>query len=315
MGSEVARASKMAAVVIPLSHDTVYTPEQETSFRHVRRHLSRHDIYVAVPESQRGIYPGFIRKPFPDRFFGSPQAFGALLLTRDFYRAFLDYECVLLYHLDSLVFSDCLQEWCAAGYDYIAPPFLISPDTTHITEEKVGNGGFSLRRVRSFLRVLESKRYFVDPEEYWRKFAARNGRFTRFVNTPRRYLKKLLFLNDIHWHVRMALQGGVHEDRFWAEYATHYDPDFRIAPVDVAMRFAFEAEPRRSFDRVGRQLPFGAHRWQKFDREFYEPFLVKDDPIWRPASVTAAGWEDASIRPERSAVRPFACSMSEHASD
>jgi hypothetical protein len=275
----------MAAVVIPLSHDTVYTPDQEISFRHVRRHLSRYDIYVVVPESQRGVYPGFIRKPFADRFFGSPEAFGALLLTRDFYRAFLGYECILLYHLDSLVFSDRLQEWCAAGYDYIAPPWLISPDTPHITEEKVGNGGFSLRRVRSFLRVLESRRYFVEPAEYWHKFAARSGRLTRLVNSPRRYLKKLIFLNDIHWHVRMALKGGVHEDRFWAEYATHYDSDFRIAPVDVAMRFAFEAEPRRSFDRIGRQPPFGAHRWQKFDRAFYEPFLLKEGPIWRPASV------------------------------
>jgi len=81
------------------------------------------------------------------------------------------------------------------------------------------------------------------------------------------------------------------------------------------MRFAFEAEPRRSFHRVGRQLPFGAHRWQKFDREFYEPFLVKDDPVLKPISVTAAGWEGASISAKRSAVRQFACSFSEQASD
>ena len=113
----------------------------------------------------------------------------------------------------------------------------------------------------------------------------------------------------------MALRGGVHEDRFWAEYATHYDPDFRIAPVDVAMRFAFEAEPRRSFDRVGRQLPFGAHRWQKFDREFYEPFLVKDEPVWKPTSGMASGSECASVSAKRSAVRQFACSFSEQARD
>jgi hypothetical protein len=40
------------------------------------------------------------------------------------------------------------------------------------------------------------------------------------------------------------------------------------------MRFAFEAEPRKCFERIGRQMPFGAHRWQKFDREFYEPYLL-----------------------------------------
>jgi hypothetical protein len=43
----------------------------------------------------------------------------------------------------------------------------------------------------------------------------------------------------------------------------------------VALRFAFEAEPRRCFERIGRQMPFGAHRWQKFDRAFYEPSLLR----------------------------------------
>jgi hypothetical protein len=80
--------------------------------------------------------------------------------------------------------------------------------------------------------------------------------------------------NDVHWHIRWAIRGDVHEDRFWAEYAQHYDPEFKIAPVDVALRFAFEAEPRRSFERLGGQLPFGAHRWQKFDRQFYQPHLL-----------------------------------------
>lgn len=265
------------AVVITLSHRTDYTPDEELSFRHARHYLNRYDKYVLMPESHRADYAGLIPKRFPDRFFGSARAHGSLLLSPRFYRAFLGYEFVLIYHLDALVFSDQLARWCAAGYDYIGAPWLLSPDTPQITEQKVGNGGFSLRRVRSFLRVLESRRYFVDPEEYWQQYAARTGGLRRLVNTPRRYLKRLLPFNDVHWHIRWALRGDVHEDRFWSEYATHYDPDFRIAPVDEAMRFAFEAEPRKCFERIGRQMPFGAHRWQKFDRAFYEPYLLRDE--------------------------------------
>jgi hypothetical protein len=266
------------AVVITLSHRTSYTPDEEVSFRHVRRYLGSYDTYVLIPESHQALYPGLLPKRFPDRFFGSPRAHGALLLSEQFYRAFLDYEFVLIYHLDALVFSDRLAEWCAAGYDYIGAPWLISADTQHITEEKVGNGGFSLRRVASFLRVLRSRQYFVDPDEYWARYAARTGSVRRLLNLPRKFLKRLVPFNDIHWHIRWALRGDVHEDRFWAEYATHYDPGFRIAPVDVAMRFAFEAEPRKCFDRVGRQMPFGAHRWPAFDRAFYEPYLLKEGP-------------------------------------
>ena len=275
MGSPAAPAQQLAAVVITLSHKTTYTADEETSFRHVRQHLSGWDKYVLIPQSHAASYPGLIPKRFPDRYFGSPSAHGALLLSEAFYRAFLDYEYILVYHLDALVFADELRHWCSLGYDYIGAPWLRSPDTPHIVEEKVGNGGFSLRRVRSFLDVLRSRRYFVDPDEYWRKYAARSGPIARALNLPRKYLKRLSIFNDVRWHVRWALKGDVHEDRFWAEYATYYHPPFRIAPVDVAMRFAFEAEPRRCFEQVGRRRPFGAHRWQRFDRAFYEPWLLR----------------------------------------
>jgi hypothetical protein len=271
-------ARPAVAVVITLSHRTSYTPDEEISFRHVRRYLGRYDKYVLVPESHQAVYPGLIPKCFPDRFFGSARAHGSLLLSERFYREFLPYEFVLVCHLDALVFSDQLADWCDAGYDYVGAPWLISADTPHITEQKVGNGGFSLRRVRSFLRVLDSRQYFVDPDDYWHRYAARTRGLTRLLNTPRRYLKRLVPLNDVRWHIRWALRGDVHEDRFWSEYATHYDPDFRIAPVDVAMRFAFEAEPRKCFEHIGHRMPFGAHRWQKFDRAFYEPYLLHEGP-------------------------------------
>jgi Protein of unknown function (DUF5672) len=273
-----ARPLKPAAVVVTLSTKTEYTPDEEIAFRHVRHYLGHYDKYVLIPDNHPATYSGFTAKRFPRRFFGSAQAHGRLLLSKPFYRAFLDYDYILIYHLDALVFADELLDWCSKGYDYIGAPWLLSPDTPHITAQKVGNGGFSLRRVRSFLRVLDSKAYFVDPDEYWRRYRARSGALATAFNWPRKYVKRLGWFNDVSWHVRWAVHGDVHEDRFWAEFATHYDPTFRIAPVDVAMRFAFEAEPRRCFDRIGHRMPFGAHRWQKFDRAFYEPHLLLHGP-------------------------------------
>ena len=268
-------APSVAIVITPSHSRTTYTPDEELSFRHVRHYLGRYDKYVVMPESHDAIYPGLIPKRFPDRYFRTARAHESLLLSDQFYRAFLGYEFILTCDLETLVFSDRLAEWCAAGYDYVGAPWLISPDTPHITEAKVGSGGFSLRRVPSFLRVLTSRRYFVEPREYWQQYAARTGPLTRLLNTPRKFLKRLVPFNGVRWHVRSALHGNVHEDRFWAEYATHYDPDFRIAPVDAAMRFAFEAEPRKCFERIGGRMPFGAHRWQNFDRDFYTPFLLR----------------------------------------
>jgi hypothetical protein len=264
-----------AAVVMTLSLRNTYSEAEEIAFRHARKYLGAHDIYVAMPRSHRGEYAGLRSVRFPDRYFGSARAHGALLLSERFYRTFEDYDYILVHHLDAIALRDSLDEWCAAGYDYIGAPWLICSDTPHITAEKVGNGGFSLRRVSSFLRVLRSRRYFIEPEEYWRRYAERTTPLVRTLNSPRRLLKRMRAFNDVHWHIRWALDGDVHEDRFWAEYATHYDPTFRIAPVDVAMRFAFEATPRSCYERVGRELPLGAHRWQTFDASFYEPMLLR----------------------------------------
>jgi hypothetical protein len=265
-----------AAVALTLSLRPSHTEAEEIAFRHARKYLGAHELFVVMPESHPGVYAGLRPLRFPDRYFGSAQAHGALLLSRRFYEAFGDFDYVLVHHLDALALRDNLSDWCAAGYDYIGAPWLICPDTPHITAEKVGNGGFSLRRVSSFLRVLQSKRYFIEPEEYWRQYAARTAPVVRYLNAPRRVLKRVHAFNDIHWHIRWALRGGVHEDRFWAEYATHYDPSFRIAPVDVAMRFAFEASPRTCYEEIGRDLPLGAHRWQAFDPAFYEPYLLRN---------------------------------------
>jgi hypothetical protein len=266
------------AVVISLSHRTNYTPDEEIAFRHVRRYLGRYDKYALMPESHSAVYPDLIPKRFPDRFFGSARAHADLLLSPQFYEAFADYEFLLLYHLDALVFSDQLEEWCAAGYDYIGAPWLVSPDMAHIKEPKVGIGGFSLRRVSSFLRVLNSRRYFVDPDEYWRQYSARMAPVLRTLNMPRKYLKRLLLFNDIHLHIKWVKRCRTNEDRFYTEYASHYDPGFRIPAVDVGLRFAFEPEPRKSYERIGRQMPFGAHAWARHDRAFYEPYLLHEGP-------------------------------------
>jgi hypothetical protein len=265
---------------MPLPDRELFTREEQFAFRHVREYLHRYKLFAVAPPHYRGCVRGLTVLPFPKRYFGSIEAHTALLLSRRFYRAFLNYDYILVHHLDALVFRDALLDWCDAGYDYIGPPWLVSPDTPHITEAKVGNGGFSLRRVRSFLRVLDSPRYFVDP--------------SAFASRPRRILKRFLPFNDVHWHIRLARRGGVHEDRFWAEYARHYDPAFRIAPVEVALRFAFEAEPRRCFERIGRQMPFGCHRWQRFDGAFYEPYLLCDRELV-PAERVTEGQSGRSV--------------------
>jgi hypothetical protein len=47
-----------------------------------------------------------------------------------------------------------------------------------------------------------------------------------------------------------------------------------IAPLEVALRFAFEANPRICYEMNNYEIPFGCHAWEKYDKEFWLPYLL-----------------------------------------
>jgi len=248
-------ASKLVAVVVPISNRAELTPKENISKRHLFQFLGKYDRYLVLPKSLQINLTGFKYKRFSDRFFGSAAAHSKLLLSPNFYKAFKDYRFILIYHLDALVFSDQLEQWCEMDYDFIGPPWIKHEEAPYagnkLYEGKVGNGGFSLRKVESFLKVLYSPIYTVHPSEYWNQNYASRPSHIKLVNYHRKFLKRL------------------------KNRAKHYYPAFRIPSVEVALHFAFECVPRYCFEKNNYTLPFGCHAWQKYDRKFWEPYLLK----------------------------------------
>jgi len=66
------------------------------------------------------------------------------------------------------------------------------------------------------------------------------------------------------------------EDIFWANIAPRVCPDFRVAPVKEALKFAFESAPQYCFEQNNYQLPFCCHAWTLNDRKFWEPYLLPE---------------------------------------
>jgi hypothetical protein len=267
---------KTIAVAIPLSNREELTPDEEISFRHLVHFLGRYDKYLVVPESLKVDYPGFGIKRFPNKFFGSLVAHMKLMLSRKFYQTFQEYKYILLYHLDALVFSDQLMQWCETDLDYIGAPFLQCPDSPWVKVPRVGNGGFSLRKIESFLRVIDSPRYAVEPVKYWEAFCAAKPKYVQYLNLPRKYLKHLHIFNSARWEMsRLHRVEWRHEDHFWSDEAIKYHPEFRVASTELGLRFAFEVAPRYCFELNNYTLPFGCHAWPRYDRNFWEPYLLK----------------------------------------
>ena len=289
-------ARRRVAIVVPLSSRSNLEPDEETSLRQLTHHLGRHDKFFIAPSGSTFERPGFTTIEMPRKFFGSAAAHNHLLLFRPFYEAFRQYEYILIYHLDSLVFSDQLLAWCDAGWDYVGAPWLPSRDTPWVREARVGNGGFTLMKIDTVLDVLY-RRHVLDPWTVWADLATRNQRLLTPLLVALRAVNRLLpdwrlvATAVTHWEV--ALNPGPHgsnNDVFWSYDAVRYAPGFRLAPVEHGLRFAFEAVPRQCFEMTGGQLPFGCHAWAKFDREFWSPHLV---PVPRAAARDNAPMDSA----------------------
>src|SRR5690606_14031963 len=111
---------------------------------HLEHYLGGYDKYFVVPRRLRVSRPGFGIESFRDDYFGSGKAHARLQLSEEFYRRFESYRYILMYHLDALVFSDQLMDWCESGLDYVGAPWLQCEDTPWVTRSRVGNSGFAL---------------------------------------------------------------------------------------------------------------------------------------------------------------------------
>lgn len=150
------------AIVIPIYKADMDLHEL-ISYRQVRKIFSGYDMFFLKPESlEIGFEHNGIREiMMPDEYFKSVSAYNRLMLTKETYDNFIDYRYILIHQLDGYVFEDRLQYFCGLDYDYIGAPWLYGV-FEYISSNKniwyVGNGGVSLRRVRSTIKLLQEKK-------------------------------------------------------------------------------------------------------------------------------------------------------------
>jgi hypothetical protein len=241
----------LVAIVVP-AHRFPLSEDDQIAIRHLRKYLGEFDRYMIGPHIPPDEFSDFARPRSSACDFVDRVTYNRLLMSEQFYRAFEGYEYILIYQLDCLVFSNTLEAWRRKGFDYIGAPWFerwhqFRSEQSEYPEDivdgfgTVGNGGFSLRKVDAALAVLTlTKRPLYD----------------RFVQGAVATL-------------------GIHEDIFWSFNAPKLVDGFRIPKPREALQFAFETEPRYCYRENGNRLPFGCHGWRTYERDFWEPFLLK----------------------------------------
>lgn len=109
-----------------------------------------------------------VQRYAPEHFF-SVQSYNDLVISPVFYKPFAPkYEYLLIYQLDAFLISNQVLEFCNQGYDYYGAPwitgfpryyFLLNRWPIKLSTKRfnVGNGGLSLRNIRSTLDLLKRK--------------------------------------------------------------------------------------------------------------------------------------------------------------
>lgn len=262
MQKEIAKTKKPVAIVTML-YKAELSADEQISIRHLTEHLGHYDKFVCVPKDSGYSLPGFKVKEFPARYFRSAITNAKLLSSVKFHRAFQEYEYILLYEIDCLVFSDQLMDWVNRDYDYVAAPWIKSLMIKRYEfEDAVGGGGFALRKVDTFLKVIKRNRnplWMLRAE--WLTYREQGG-IRNYLKWFRRY-----------WFMNMPMTRMI-EDRFFALQSWKYVREFKKPSVDEALHFSIEVGPRLCYERIGKQLPFGCHAWARYDREFWKQFTL-----------------------------------------
>jgi Protein of unknown function (DUF5672) len=260
------------AVIVPVYRSEL-TKDELTSVEQLFKVLGSHKIVVLCPDGLK--LPKELwqceAKRFPTEFFKGIDGYNNLMMSSSFYRQFEQYQDILIHQLDCLVFRDELSKWSAKGFSYVAPPWFGKFwNDPKLGLWRVGNGGFSLRRVSSALSILGMKvpagtmkeageraaNSYVDP--------ANASNHYRSLQEPTSSVNVQLI--SVEEDLR---EYPLNEDLFWSFEAPLLDAEFKIPSAKDALSFAFEKAPRWCYRKNWWRLPMGCHAWGKEDRAFW----------------------------------------------
>jgi len=253
----------LVKVLVPI-YKTFFGELEEKSFLQCVKVLKNYEIILVQPEGldSRYITNNFKTvtvQNFPARYFADLNGYNELLLSAEFYERFINSEYILIHQLDAFVFKDELQEWCQKGYDYIGAPWIATKESfllKHINKflknfksdkvkrrdvifYKVGNGGFSLRKTASHLKIAKENKDII----------------FEFINAKEKEIYAI-------------------EDVFWSLKAPEISSEFKIPEYKEALGFAMDRKPKLALSLNKNQLPFGCHGINKPKViDFWKPIL------------------------------------------
>jgi hypothetical protein len=217
----------------------------------------------------------FKNKSFDSKYFKDQIGYNTLCLSKHFYEAWSDFSHMMIIQSDAFIFRDEIKLFLK--YDYIGAPWIKSPIRlkTPIDVYPVGNGGFSLRNISKVVEVFSSNKKLMDYDTLRRSIFMHHAKkqnekklsiFQKlvclinsiyiffFLNSFKKVYKLNYFFEDV-------LLGIMTGSKF---------KNFKVAPFEEAVKFAFECEPSKLYNMTNQRLPMGCHAFNCHETDFWK---------------------------------------------
>ena len=258
-----------AAIVVPIYRKIEALSTKETYLiKQVEKVFNSRPLFFASPKSlcnELKEHHSFKTICFADEFFRDKLTYSKLLCTKEFYESFTDFDYIQVIQTDCWVFEDRLDYFLSCGFDYIGAPWMKNGFEGKPQPEiwKVGNGGFSLRKVQTFLSIIEAIK------------KGKRGRIPVFKDLRTGIFGKLKN-KGIRNNLKHYIKNPPGEDIFWSIYvpAVFSEKEFRIADHRTASSYSFEVLPQFLFEEItSGELPMGCHAWESNDPSFWSKHI------------------------------------------
>jgi glycosyltransferase involved in cell wall biosynthesis len=182
---------------------------------------------------------------FENIYFSNIKNYNRLLMSRNFYQQFNNYDFLMILQTDAIILRDEIDFWCNQPFDYVGAPWpdhyelqiyinagRFSNEYAKHLKLKVGNGGLSIRRISKCIALLD-------------EFSEVSDIFS---------------------------QNGYNEDLFFSAMAM-LSNNFVMPNEITASRFSVELEPFYYYRVNGKNIPMGGHAWWKYEPAFWLQYI------------------------------------------
>lgn len=200
---------------------------------------------------------------FDDHYFKGLAGYNQLMLSAQFYKQFLDYEYVLIYQMDAFIFKDELTYWCNQNWDYIGAPWIRK------TYHKSFAGLLILKVKQYFSNRFNSQNNDV-PNKYQFENKVGNGGFS--LRKVKKFYDLCIMMSPVIDFYLSQKINQYNEDVFWSIEVNRQKRVLNIPSYQIGLKFAFEVPPVKAHAINEQNLPFGCHDWDHYT-DFWRPIF------------------------------------------